>query len=92
VRSTSKTDLALVSFFKPLRYHLDDSARRSYIIFLYQSRFVPKLSPAGVASLLQSLHRQRKHRKRRNHHQQCVFCRFRATCVWGWSPLAASLR
>jgi 7-keto-8-aminopelargonate synthetase-like enzyme len=71
VRNTSKTGLALVGFFVPLRYHLDDSVkRRSCIIFLYQSRFASKLSPAGAASLLRSLYRQRKHRKRRNRNQQ----------------------
>jgi ankyrin repeat protein len=41
-----------------LRYCLDVSVkRRSYIVFLCQSRSASKLSPAGVASLLRSLNR-----------------------------------
>jgi hypothetical protein len=57
VRDASKTGLALVGFFVSLRYGLDVSVKRRFcIVFLLQSWFAPKFSPAGTASLLRSLH------------------------------------
>jgi hypothetical protein len=68
-----------------LRYHLDDSVkRRCYIIFVLQSWSAPELFPAGVASLLRSLHRQRECRKRRSRDQHCVFVDFEWLVLEGY--------